>query len=110
MTMAIPEQAIHDALRERLLLIHGHYALTRNLRDLASDVLGATDPLDLPVELGTWLNRAVVDAAEHAADRAQDVLLEALARSLATAPADREHRRLMDFVARAQSIHVVEIR
>jgi hypothetical protein len=106
MTMAIPEQAIP----ERLLLIHGHDALTRDLRDLASDVLGTTDPLDLPVELGIWLNRAIVDASEHAADRAQEVLLEALAQSLATAPADHEHRRLMDFVTRAQSIHVVEVR
>lgn len=75
--LAVRAQHAHilDRLRE-----HEH--------QLAMDVLGMSESVDLPPGCRAWVDGAVDAAAHHAAQAALDALLDALARHLSGAPSD----------------------
>ncbi|HVA86175.1 MAG TPA: hypothetical protein VNF73_07670 [Candidatus Saccharimonadales bacterium] len=108
--MSYAEQLIHQSLSDRLAQMYGYQVVTRTLRDLAIDLVGADESLGMPANCRAWLDDAIAQAAGDAADRALDALFADLARSLSTAPDDVGQCELLQTVIRAQSIHVLEVR
>jgi len=103
-------EAIHRSLSARLSLVYVAETMRRTLRDLATDLVGATDPADLPAECRVWVEQAIDDAAETTAGAATERMLAELTMRLAAAPHDLGHCELMQAVAHAQAIHVTEVR
>lgn len=108
--MPYSAEAIHHSLADRLTRTYGQEALRATLHNVATDLIGATDPADLPADCRDWVERAINDAADVAAQAATDRILAELATRFAAAPDDLERCDLMQAVARAQAIHVTEVR
>ena len=108
--MTFSDEAIRRSLTERLARMYGQDSVRRTLRNLATDLIGATDPADLPAECRTWVERAIEAAADGAAETATEQIVAELATRFAAAPEDLERCALMQAVSRAQAIHVTEVR
>lgn len=108
--MPYTSEMIRRSLDHRVAGMSGQSQMELALRNLATDLIGTTDPADLPADCRAWVERAVDDAASTVARATIEQLLAELATRLAAAPDDLGHCELMQAVARAQSIHVTEVR
>jgi hypothetical protein len=104
-----PDGAILRSLTDRLEQMYGEELLERTLRNLGSDLIGTTDPIDLPADCRAWVDTVLEDVARDAARACLHAMLPALAHRLAGAPDDLAGCALMRHVARAQAIHVTEV-
>ena len=105
-----PDGAILRSLTDRLEQMYGQQLVERTLRDLGVDLIGATDPVDLPADCRAWVDAVLEEVARDAARASLQAMLPALAHQLAEAPDDLAACALMQQVARAQAIHVTEVR
>jgi hypothetical protein len=108
--MRYTEDVIRRSLTERINVMYGREAILQTLQNVASDLIGATDPADLPADCRAWVASAIDDVAASTAQAATDQLLAMLAVRFASAPDDLEGCQLMQAVTRAQAIHVTEVR
>lgn len=108
--MPYTAEAIHRSLADRLTRTYGREELRQTLRNVATDLIGATDPADLPADCRDWVEHAIDDSAETVAQAATAQILVELATRFAGAPADLDHCDLMRAISRAQAIHVTEVR
>ncbi len=108
--MHYSDELIRRTLTDRLTRMYGQDAIRRALRNLATDLIGATDPADLPADCRAWVERAIDEASEAAAKTATEQILVELATRFAAAPDDLQGCQLMQAVAHAQAIHVTEVR
>lgn len=108
--MQYTEDAIRRSLTQRLTTVYGREAIVETLQNVASDLIGASDPADLPADCRTWVEGAINDVAARTAQAATDQLLAELASRFAAAPDDLDDCQLMQAVSRAQTIHVMEVR
>jgi hypothetical protein len=53
--------------RVTLRRMYGQDEIRRTLRNVATDLIGATDPADLPAECREWVERAIDDSADATA-------------------------------------------
>jgi hypothetical protein len=104
------EAAIRQSLTDRIASMYGREAILQSLQNVASDLIGVTDPADLPADCRAWVEGAINDVAARTAQAATDQLLTELAVRFAAAPDDLEGCQLMQAVSRAQAIHVTEVR
>jgi hypothetical protein len=102
--------SIRRSLHDRLITTYGEQRLQHAVRELATDLIGATDPADLPPDCRAWVEGAIREASATAARSAVEQLVAELASRFAAAPDDLGQCDLMQAVARAQAIHVIEVR
>ena len=108
--MTYTAETIHRSLADRLTRTYGREELRQTVRNVATDLIGTTDPADLPADCRDWVEHAIDDAADTVARAATAQILVELATRLAVAPADLEPCDLMRAISRAQAIHVTEVR
>jgi hypothetical protein len=108
--MESSEDAILRSLTDRLGRMYGEQLVQRTLRDLARDLIGTTDPVDLPADCRAWVDDAIDNVARDAATASLRAMLPDLARRLSEGPDDLATCALMQAVAHAQAIHVTEVR
>lgn len=108
--MEYSDDVIRRSLTERLAGMYGQSSVRRTLRNLATDLVGATDPADLPADCREWVERAIDASADAAAQAATDRILAELATRFAAAPGELDRCELMVAVSRARAIHVTEVR
>jgi hypothetical protein len=108
--MQYTEDVIRRSLTQRLTTVYGRQAIVETLQNVASDLIGASDPADLPADCRAWVEGTINDVAARPAQAATDQLLAELAVRLSAAPDDLENCQLMQAVSRAQAIHVTEVR
>ncbi len=88
----IPVRRLSPRLARRVTATGARSRLTDEMRSIALDLIGPSDPAALPASAAAWVETAVAEAVEAVGDLSLARLVERLDSVLASAPPEIAHR------------------